>query len=134
MINNVVMQGNLGKDPELRYTNSGDAVTRISIAVKRNYSNSSGSYDSDWFNVVFWKKQAELIANHFVKGDEILVTGNLETRSYENNQGQKVFVTEIKGQSFSFTSGRKRDKQSNAANTKTNNDFVANINDDDLPF
>ena len=114
-INQVVLQGNLGKDPDLRYTQSGKAVATISIAVKRNFP-TNGEYLSDWINVVFWGKQAETVAKKFQKGSEIIVTGSIQTRSYENNQGQKIYVTEINANSFSFTSGSRQ----NGGNSQNN--------------
>lgn len=108
MINSIVLQGRLTKDPELKYTNSGTAVVSFGLAVTRNFKNQQGDYEADFPMVQAWRKTAELIAEHFRKGDEILIQGRLQTRTYDNQQGQKVYVTEIVADSFAFTSGRKQ--------------------------
>ena len=107
MINNITLQGRLGKDVDLRYTASGKAVATISIGVQRNFKNGD-NYETDWINVVFWGKQAETVANYFQKGSEILVTGSIQVRNYDNKQGNKVYITEVVAREFSFTSGNKK--------------------------
>ena len=107
-VNQVVLQGFLGKNPDLRYTQSGKAVATISIGVQRNFTGSDGNRETDWVNVVFWGKTAEVVANHFQKGSEIIVTGSIQTRNYENKQGNRVFVTEVNADSFSFTRGSRQ--------------------------
>lgn len=108
MINSIVLQGRLTKEPELKYTSSGTAVASFGLAVQRNFKNQQGDYEADFPMVQAWRKTAELIADHFHKGDEILIQGRLQTRTYDNQQGQKVYVTEIVADSFAFTSGRKQ--------------------------
>lgn len=128
MINNVVLQGKLGQDFDLRYTQSGKAVATTSIAVKKNFSDSQGNYGVDWINIVFWGKQAETVANHFRKGHEILVVGSIQTRSYENQQGEKKYITEINCQSFSFPGGNNQNSAQGAQNQNTgvSNSFEGN--------
>lgn len=150
MINNIIVQGRLTKEPDLKYTNSGTAVISLSLAVQRNFKNQNGEYEADFPMIQAWKKTAELIAQHFHKGDEILLQGRLQTRTYENQQGQKVFVTEIVADSFSFTSGRKQHDHQETSNqapqgqyqqpnnqyqqSGTNQGPFGTINDSDLPF
>lgn len=153
MINNVTLQGKLGKDIDLKYTQSGKAVGTTSIAVDRDFKNADGKKETDWVNIVFWGKTAETVANYFRKGDEILVVGRIQTRSYEDNSGSRKYVTEVVADKFSFTTGRKslntqdggvsNSKTTNNANAQQNRNNVQsdpfgnssiNITDDDLPF
>lgn len=95
MINNTTLVGRLTKDPELRYTNSGIAVTSFTIAVERNYTNAQGERETDFITCQSWRGTAEIIANLGVKGALVGIAGSIQTRNYENNQGQNVYVTEI---------------------------------------
>lgn len=123
MINNVTLQGKLGKDIDLKYTQSGKAVGTTSIAVDRDFKNANGEKETDWVNIVFWGKTAETVANYFRKGDEILVVGRIQTRSYEDNSGGRKYVTEVVADKFSFTTGRKSQNTqgSGVSNSQTNN-------------
>lgn len=123
MINNVTLQGKLGKDIDLKYTQSGKAVGTTSIAVDRDFKNANGEKETDWVNIVFWGKTAETVANYFRKGDEILVVGRIQTRSYEDNSGGRKYVTEVVADKFSFTTGRKSQNTQGGgvSNSQTNN-------------
>lgn len=113
MINNFILQGRFVKDLDLRYTSSGKAVASSTVASQRNFKNSNGEYESDFIPVVIWGKTAERVANHFKKGNEILLVGRIQTRNYENEQGQKIYITEMIVESFSFTSGNRDNSQNN---------------------
>ena len=102
MINNVVLQGKLGKDIDLKYTQSGKAVGSVSIASTRDFKDANGNRETDWINLVFWGKTAETVANYFKKGDEILVVGRLQVRNYEDQQGNKKYITENVVSNFSI--------------------------------
>lgn len=153
MINNVTLQGKLGKDIDLKYTQSGKAVGTTSIAVDRDFKNANGEKETDWVNLVFWGKTAETVANYFRKGDEILVVGRIQTRSYEDNSGSRKYVTEVVADKFSFTTGRKsqntqdggvsNSQTTNNANVQQNRNNVQSdpfsnssidIDSQDLPF
>lgn len=95
MINRVVLVGRLTRNPELKRTNQGDAVTSFTIAVNRNYSAKDGQKKSDFITCVAWRKMAENVYKYCNKGNLIGVEGKLQSRSYENNQNQKVFVVEV---------------------------------------
>src|SRR5574344_1736539 len=99
MINNVVLTGRLTKDVELKYTQSGSAVGTFTLAVDRQFKNAQGEKETDFVNVVIWKKSAEALANYTRKGSLIGITGRIQTRNYENQQGQRVFVTEVVAES-----------------------------------
>lgn len=123
MINNITLQGKLGKDIDLKYTQSGKAVGTTSIAVDRDFKNANGEKETDWVNLVFWGKTAETVANYFRKGDEILVVGRIQTRSYEDNSGSRKYVTEVVADKFSFTTGRKSQntQDGGVSNSQTTN-------------
>lgn len=95
MINNVVLVGRLTRDPDLRYTSSGVAVATFSLAVNRNFTSQNGERETDFINCVIWRKPAETLANYARKGTLIGLTGRIQTRNYENQQGQRVYVTEV---------------------------------------
>jgi single-strand DNA-binding protein len=102
MINKVILTGRLTKDVELKYTPSGVAVGTFSLAVNRPFKNEKGESETDFINCVVWRKQAETMANHLKKGSLIGVDGRLQTRSYENNEGKRIFVMELIVENFTF--------------------------------
>jgi single-strand DNA-binding protein len=106
MINNVVLVGRLTRDADLRYTPSGRAVATITLAVNRQFKNPQGQYDADFINVVLWGQTAETLAKYTSKGSQIGVIGRIQTRNYENQQGQRVYVTEVVADSFQFLESR----------------------------
>ena len=106
MINNVVLVGRMTRDAELRYTPSNQAVATFSLAVNRNFKNQNGEREADFINVVIWRQQAENLANWAKKGALIGVTGRIQTRSYDNQQGQRVYVTEVVAESFQLLESR----------------------------
>lgn len=96
---------------EVKYTNSGKAVASSSVAVQRQYSSANGERESDFINFVIWGKSAENMANMTAKGSMIGLEGSIQTRSYENNQGQKVFVTEVNVRNFSLLESKEQTEQ-----------------------
>ena len=111
MINNVVLVGRLTKDPDLRYTSSGSAVASFTLAVNRNFTNASGNREADFINCVIWRKPAETLANYARKGTLLGVVGRIQTRSYDNQQGQRVYVTEIVCENFQLLESRSASEQ-----------------------
>ncbi len=111
MINNVVLVGRLTKDPDLRYTASGTGVATFTLAVNRNFTNQDGNRDADFINCVIWRKSAETLANYAKKGTLLGVTGRIQTRSYENQQGQRVYVTEVVVENFQLLESRSTNQQ-----------------------
>ncbi len=164
MINRVVLVGRLTKDPELKYTQTGVAVTRFTLAVNRTFSSQSGEREADFINCVTWRKQAENTANFLKKGSLTGIEGRIQTSSFDGQDGKRVFMTEVVADSVQFleprsvSSGRSTDgyeapsqgtqqneqppqqyQQPNQQNyTRTDNDpFNADkslVKDDDLPF
>jgi single-strand DNA-binding protein len=106
MLNRVVLVGRLTKDPELKYTPNGVAVANFTLAVNRPFSNQQGEREADFINCVVWRKPAENVANYLKKGSLAGVDGRLQTRSYENNQGQRVYVSEVMAESVQFLEPR----------------------------
>ena len=94
-MNKVILSGNLCKDIELKYTTSNKAVVQNSIAVKNDYKNANGDYDSQFFNIVVWNKTAEFLNQYAAKGSKILVEGRLQNRSYDKQDGTKAYITEV---------------------------------------
>ena len=101
MLNRAALVGRLTRDPELRRTGNGKAVASFTLAINRNFKTGDGQ-EADFINCVCWGKIAENTANYCSKGSLVSVDGRLQTRNYENNQGQKVFVTEVVADSVQF--------------------------------
>lgn len=106
MINNVVLVGRMTRDAELRYTPSNQAVATFILAVNRNFKNQNGEREADFINCVIWRQQAENLANWAKKGTLVGVTGRIQTRNYENQQGQRVYVTEVVADNFQILESR----------------------------
>lgn len=140
MINNTVLVGRLTKDVELRYTPSNVAVATFTLAVNRTFKNENGDREADFINCVMWRQQAENLANWAKKGALIGITGRIQTRSYDNQQGQRVYVTEVVAETFQLleSKGQGNQGQQKQAQQQTP-DFSRqgapmDISDDDLPF
>ncbi|MDO4634618.1 MAG: single-stranded DNA-binding protein [Streptococcus sp.] len=106
MINNVVLVGRMTRDAELRYTPTNQAVATFTLAVNRNFKNQSGEREADFINCVIWRQQAENLSNWAKKGALIGITGRIQTRNYENQQGQRVYVTEVIAENFQILESR----------------------------
>ena len=121
MINSTVLVGRLTRDPELKYTTSNIAVATFSLAVNRNFKDSNGERETDFINCVIWRQQAENLANWAKKGALIGITGRIQTRSYENQQGQRVYVTEVVAENFQMLESRAAREGSSANQGNYNN-------------
>ena len=102
MINNVVLVGRLTRPVDLKYTPNGVAVGTFSVACDRRFKNQQGTRETDFINCRIWRERAETLAKYTRKGSLIGVEGRIETRTYENQQGQKVYVTEVVAENFSL--------------------------------
>lgn len=157
MINRTVLVGRLTNDPELKYTGSGVAVATFTVAVNRQFTNSQGEREADFIRCQMWRKAAENFCNFTRKGSLVGIDGRIQTRSYENQQGTRVFVTEVVAENFSllesknssqneqFEQNRPQNNGQNYQNKQNgqsapsrnpNDPFSSapQINDDDLPF
>lgn len=131
-MNKVILTGRLTHSPEHRTTNAGTSVANFSLAVRRTFKNASGEYDTDFINCVAWKQAAEIIAKHFNKGDGITAFGEIRTRGYTDNDGNKRNVVEVLVNEIEFPITRKAASEP-ANNAKDSSSDVIN-EDDDLPF
>ena len=136
-VNNITVSGRLAKELEIRYTQSGKAVGNTTIAVDRKYTRD----ETDFFNVVIWGKSAENLANFTAKGSPVAFEGRLQSRNYENSQGQKVTVIEIVANDFTLFENKTETEQRRKGNPtqQSHNDPFAtgkeiDIQDDSLPF
>lgn len=159
MINRSVLVGRLTRDVDLRYTANGTAVATFTVAVNRQFTNANGEREADFINCVIWRKAAENFSNFTHKGSLVGIDGRIQTRNYENQQGQRVYVTEVVVENFALlepkSANNNHPSQNNnipnnnhsngpaqpaANNTATNEDPFADntqsidISDDDLPF
>jgi single-strand DNA-binding protein len=135
----VMIIGNLGADPEMRYTPSGQAVTQFTVAVNRNYKDGNGDWqeETEWFRVVAWAALAERTAEYLRKGRKVYVEGRLATRSWDDKDtGQKRYRTEVNANDVQFLDSRQDAEPSfvpAGAATTDNADFGSGT-DDDIPF
>ncbi|MDN4067695.1 single-stranded DNA-binding protein [Paenibacillus vini] len=156
MLNRVILIGRLTKDPELRYTPTGVAVTQFTIAVDRPFTSQGGEREADFIPVVTWRQLAETCANYLRKGRLTAVEGRIQVRNYENNEGKRVYITEViadnvrflesnrqlgnghQGDEPSFGTGN--ENRSRGGSSRKDNDPFSDdgkpidISDDDLPF
>ena len=111
-LNKVMIIGNLGRDPEMRYTPSGQPVTQFTVAVNRNYKNQAGEWqeETEWFRIVAWGPLAERTAEYLRKGRKVYVEGRLQTRQWEGQDGQKRYTTELIAQTVTALDPRPRDE------------------------
>ena len=138
MINNVVLVGRLTRDPELRYTPSNVAVATFSLAVNRNFKNQAGDREADFISCSMWRQQDENFANWLKKGALVGITGRIQTRSYDNQQGQRVYVTEVVAESFQTLEKKDNTANQSSMENQMPPSFGASdpmdISDDGLPF
>ena len=142
MLNNISLVGRLTKDVELRYTPSNVAVATFTLAVNRTFKNENGDREADFINCVMWRQQAENLANWAKKGALIGITGRIQTRSYDNQQGQRVYVTEVVAEQFQLleskgqqgNQGQKPTQQQTPDFSRNGNANPLDISDDMLPF
>ncbi len=112
-LNKCMIIGNLGRDPEMRYTPSGQAVTQFTVATNRNYRDQQGEWQSEteWFRVVVWGQQAERTAERLRKGNKVYVEGRIQTRQWEDQTGNKRYTTELIANQVSSLERRDRDEE-----------------------
>lgn len=122
MINRVVLVGRLTKDPELKYTPSGVAMARFTLAVNRTFSNQQGEREADFINCLVWRKQAENTANYLKKGSLAGVEGRIQTGSYEGQDGKRVYTTDVVADSVQFLEPRNSQATQNSAPTSQPNE------------
>ncbi|MBE3550058.1 MAG: Single-stranded DNA-binding protein [Brockia lithotrophica] len=143
MINRVVLVGRLVRDPNMRYTQNGVAVTTFTLAVDRPFVGADGDRKADFISIVAWRKLAEIVGENLKKGRQVAVEGRLQSRSYENRDGQRVYVTEVVAENILFLDaprGRREEGEAEAAPAvggPVDPFFDAeevDLSEDDLPF
>ena len=138
-VNKVILIGNLGKDPEVRFTETGSAVANFSIATSEQWNDRDGKRQerTEWHNIVVWGKQAETCGQYLAKGRQVYVEGSIRTRSYDDKTGTKRYVTEIVAQRIRFLGGGggrhgARDGQRHCR--RNDRRWAMPPADDDIPF
>jgi single-strand DNA-binding protein len=143
MINKTILLGRVASEPNLKQTQSGVSVLSFTVAVERSYTKQGEEKQADFISCVAWKNTAEFISKYFSKGRMIAIEGNLRTRTYEDKNGSKHYVTEVYVDSVSFTGEAKQDGKSAVAKSATTanpvnignfDDFEEIISDDGVPF
>ena len=142
MLNKVVLMGRLTKDPELRRTGSGTAVTSFSLACDRDFKSQSGEKETDFIEVVAWKNTAEFVSKYFSKGRMAVVDGRLQIRDWTDKAGNKRTTAEVVADNVYFADSKRSESNDNqkenfnALSGRVSDDFVPALNDDtsELPF
>lgn len=139
MINRVILVGRLTKDPEYRENRNGVGVATFTLAINRPFTNAQGEREADFINVVVFKRQAENVSQYLFKGNLAGVDGRIQSRSYENQEGRRVFVTEVIADNVHFLEPKKSNQsQQQQEQASTGNNPFSNNNVDDnmdnLPF
>ena len=135
-MNKIILIGRLTKDPEVKETQSQISVCTFTIAVDRKFKTADGERQSDFLTCVAWRQQADLLGRYFQKGSRIGIVGNLQSRSYDNNEGKKVYVTEVVVDEIEFVESKKEQGQAYAPPAPSvDNGFYPTMDDDtSLPF
>lgn len=130
-MNRVVLIGRLTADPSLRYSQSGVAIVNFTLAIDRRFKNAQGEKETDFIKCIAFKQLAELVANYLSKGKQAAVDGRIQTGSYVNKDGQKVYTTDVIAENVQFLSP----KDSNPSETPNSSGYGHEVNmDDDIPF
>lgn len=135
-LNKVMLIGNLGADPEIRYSANGLAVASFSIATNESVKDSDGNMKerTEWHNIIAFGKLAEICGDYLKKGQKIYIEGSIRTRSYDDKNGIKRYVTEIYANDLVMLSSGKGIESSKTESSKTDNDKTEPESEDDLPF
>ena len=137
-MNKVIIIGRFTRDPEIKYSTgeNATATARFSLAVNRRFKNKEGNYDADFINCVAFGKTAEFIEKYFTKGMAIGITGRIQTGSYTNKEGQKVYTTDVVIEETEFVESKNKGTSDNVPNNNanSNSDFEEVISDDEMPF
>ena len=145
MLNKVILIGRLTKDPELKYTPSNVAVTSFTLAVDRKFARQGEERGTDFINIVAWRSTAEFVAKYFTKGRPMAVCGSIQTRTWDDNEGKRHYVTEVVADEISFVESKKaagmdsgfvpQESTSSAPQQSQGNpDFEVTPDDIELPF
>lgn len=140
MINNVVLMGRLTADPELKTTPNGTSVTSFSVAVERSYAPKGQERETDFINIVAWRHTADFVCRYFSKGSMIAIEGSIQTRKYQDRNGNNRVAVEVVANQVSFCGSKnegantRQQEPSYPLDVDTDDDFEDLPDDDDLPF
>ena len=132
-MNKVVLIGRLTRDPELRYTGNNTPVATFSLAVDRGFSNQQGEREADFINIVVWNKQAENVKNYLTKGSQVGIDGRIQTRTYDDKDGQKIYVTEVVANNVEFL-GSKNSSNENTVSKLVMMNYHSNFKKEDITW
>lgn len=121
-MNKVFLIGRLTKDPELRYTGSNIAVATFTVAVNKPFANQNGEREADFINIVVWRKQAENVKNYLSQGSQVAIDGRIQTRSYDDQEGKKRYVTEVVADNVQFLDTK--NSRNNSQSMPIDNDYT----------
>lgn len=132
-VNKVILIGNLGKDPEVRYMPNGGAVSNISLATSETWKDNNGEKQerTEWHNIVFFEKLAEIAANYLRKGSKIYVEGKLQTKKWQDKEGNDRYTTQVVVRTMQMLDGKKHDEDGSA---QQNSQSMSDDFSDDIPF
>lgn len=135
-LNKVMLIGHLGRDPEMRYTPAGRPVTTFTIAVNRTWNTSDGERHSetDWFNIVTWGNLAEICKQHLNKGQQVFIEGRLQTRKWEDKEGNKHSTTEVNASEMMMLGERRGTSPEPEENPTVGDEFSNRPDDEEFPF
>lgn len=138
-VNKVILVGRLGKDPELKYTQGGTPVVKFSLATDETWKDQSGEKQTrtEWHNIVAWRKLAEICGQYLNKGKLVYIEGKLQTRSWDDKEGNKRYTTEIVADNMVMLGAKseeKHERSAAASASTTSSPSEPNITDDDIPF
>jgi single-strand DNA-binding protein len=141
VLNRIILIGRLTKDPELRYTPNGTGNCTFALAVERQFKNAQGQKEADFLNIVCWRQLAETCANYLARGRLCAVEGRVQVRHYDNNEGKRVYMTEVIADNVRFLESKnQRDAEETGSRSTQSQDPFSDdgkpidIGDDDLPF
>ena len=133
-MNKVILMGRLTRDPEVRYTqNNNTLVASFGLAVNRRFAKEGEERQADFINIVAWDKTGEFCSKYFKKGQQVGIVGRIQSRSYDDKDGKKIYVTEVVAEEAYFADSRKEDADNSFGATVQNNPFTP-VTNDDLPF
>lgn len=121
-MNKVFLIGRLVRDPELRYTGTNIPVATFSIAVNRNFANAAGEREADFINIVVWRKQAENVKNYVKQGSQVAIDGRIQTRTYDDQNGQKRYITEVVADNIQFLDTKAATERRQTTSSNSYND------------
>lgn len=141
MLNKAILVGRLTRDPELKSTTNGNSVLNFTVAITRKFKDANGERQSDFINCVAFRQTAEFISNYFKKGNMISIDGTIQTRTWDDNEGKRHYVTEVMVNDAGFIESKREMDQGASARSAASEtlpdmpaEFGADVTDDDLPF